>query len=116
MIFFERLRELRKERGWSQQELADKIGGDARQISRYENRKITPSVEAVIKLAQVLDISIDYLLVDNVPRRSLNNQDKEVVEKMQSIELLNKEDKASLLHILDALVSKNKLKTYIQEL
>jgi transcriptional regulator with XRE-family HTH domain len=116
MIFFERLKELRKEKNWSQQELADKIGGDARQISRYENKKITPSVEAVIKLAYAFNISIDYLLIENAPKRTLNNEDKEVIEKLQHIQYLSKEDKASLLHIVDALASRNKLKSFIQEL
>ena len=116
MIFFERLREQRKEKNWSQQELADKIGGDARQISRYENQKIIPSVEAVVKLAYALNISIDYLLIEDAPKRTLNNQDKEVIEKLQNIQHLNKDDRASLLHILDALASRNKLRSFIQEL
>ncbi|WP_372442062.1 helix-turn-helix domain-containing protein [Nocardioides limicola] len=34
--------------GWSQADLATKINGDGGQISRYENGKITPSVEAIV--------------------------------------------------------------------
>ncbi len=37
-----RLRELRAEQGLSQAELADKIGSDARQVSRYENGRVAP--------------------------------------------------------------------------
>ena len=43
MLLGERIKELRKEAGWSLFELAEKVGGDARQISRYENGRITPS-------------------------------------------------------------------------
>ena len=39
----DRLRELRAEQGLSQAELADKIGSDARQVSRYENGRVAPS-------------------------------------------------------------------------
>ena len=63
MIFSERVKQLRKAKGWSQQELAKKIGGDARKISHYETGKVTPSIDAVIKLAEVFEISIDYLLL-----------------------------------------------------
>ena len=58
----ERIRALRSERGWSQDELATKISAaGAHQISRYENGKITPATETVVRLAEVFDVSIDYL-------------------------------------------------------
>ena len=50
---------LRKERGWSQADLASRVGGDAGQISRYENGKISPSVDVVVKLAEAFDIATD---------------------------------------------------------
>jgi transcriptional regulator with XRE-family HTH domain len=60
---------LRKEHSWSQGELAERVGGDPAQISRYENGRITPSADAVVKLAEVFDVSTDYLLVEDSPRR-----------------------------------------------
>ena len=39
----ERIKQLRRERGWSQGELATQLGGDPGQISRYETGKISPS-------------------------------------------------------------------------
>ncbi len=65
----EQIKNLRKERGWSQADLATKINGDAGHISRYENGKITPSVEAIVKFAELFDVSVDYLLVEDAPRR-----------------------------------------------
>lgn len=55
----ETIKALRKERGWSQSELAARVGGDAGQISRYENGKISPSVDVVVKLAETLDVATD---------------------------------------------------------
>lgn len=55
----DRIRAMRKERDWSQADLAAKIGADARQMSRYENSKITPSADAVVKIADALDVSCD---------------------------------------------------------
>lgn len=61
----ERIKLLRKEKGYSQDKLAKQIGADARQISRYETGKITPSAEALVKFVEVFDVSIDYLLVEH---------------------------------------------------
>ena len=55
----------RKEHGSSQGELAEHVGGDAHQISRYENGRITPSLDAVVRIAEVLNVSIDYLVIDD---------------------------------------------------
>ena len=48
-----KIKQLRQEKGWSQDELAFHAGIDGRQISRYENDKVTPSVDVVIKLVVV---------------------------------------------------------------
>lgn len=66
-----RLKTLRTEAGWSQAELAEKIDSDARQVSRYENNKVAPGLEAVIRMAQVFNVTVDYLLIDDAERRPL---------------------------------------------
>lgn len=43
------------------------IGTDSQRVSRYENGRITPSVAALVRIAEVLDVSIDYLLVEDAP-------------------------------------------------
>jgi len=116
MIIAERIKALRKEHGWSQGELAAKIGTDGRQISRYENGHITPSAEVLIRLAQTFDVSVDYLLFDDAPKRPLTVEDRELAEKLQQVQLLTDEDKASILHILDALVAKSRIKSFAQGL
>jgi len=67
MSLRERVHALRKEHGWSQGELAEKVGADPAQISRYENGRITPSADVVVRIAEVFDVSTDYLLVDDAP-------------------------------------------------
>lgn len=106
----ERIKELRKEHGWSQGELAEHVGGDARQISRYENGKITPSVDALVRIAEVLNISVDYLVIDNAPRRPLHVSDHGIAERLGVLDELTDEDRASLLNVLDALVAKTRMK------
>ena len=67
MSLRQRVLELRKDHGWSQAELAAKIGGDAAQISRYENGRITPSADVIIRLSKIFDVTTDYLLLDDAP-------------------------------------------------
>lgn len=63
----ERLRTLRKEKGLSQQELANMIGASKSLISCYESGKRTPSLENVIAFMEIFGVSSDYLLgSDNI--------------------------------------------------
>jgi transcriptional regulator with XRE-family HTH domain len=107
----ERIRNLRKEAGWSQAELAEKIGVDPGRVSRYEAGRITPSAEALVRLAEVLNVSIDHLLVEDVPRRPLHSAQDALGDRLAAVAELGGEDLASLLNVIDALVAKTRLKT-----
>lgn len=58
----ERIRQTRQLRGYSQQELASKIGISMNSLYHYEKNRKTPSAEVVAKLAEALGVSADYLL------------------------------------------------------
>ena len=62
MDFGSRLKELRKQNGLTQQQLADRIGVTKSVISFYELRERTPSPEVLIKLSYVFHVSTDHLL------------------------------------------------------
>lgn len=106
----EQIKTLRKERGWSQADLATKIAGDPGQISRYENGKITPSVEAIVKLAELFDVSIDHLLLDDAPRRPFRQADDELGTRLADLDKLTDADRAALLHILDGLLANTRIR------
>ena len=110
MSLQERVKQLRKEQGWSQGELAERVGGDPAQISRYENGRITPSADAVVKLAEVFDVSTDYLLVEDSPRRPLRGAEDVLGDRLGTVGELSAEDLTLLVGFLDALVTKNRLK------
>lgn len=58
----QRIRELRAARKMSQVELAKALGVSKQSISNWENDNIQPSIEMLVKLAQVLSVPTDYLL------------------------------------------------------
>lgn len=111
MSLRQRVLELRKEHGWSQAELAAKIGGDAAQISRYENGRITPSADVIVRLSEVFDVTTDYLLLDDAPKRPQRTPDEAALgNRIAAVSELGAEDLALVTSFIDALVTKTRLK------
>lgn len=57
----EKLRELRKENGWTQQQVADMIGVSRVNYTRYELNRSEPDFDILVRLADLFDISLDYI-------------------------------------------------------
>jgi transcriptional regulator with XRE-family HTH domain len=110
MALRDRVHELRKEHGWSQADLAAKIGADAGQISRYENGRITPSADALVRLAEVFDVTTDYLLIDDAPRRPLHAPEDALGPKLAELAHLDDNERALVLGVIDAVTTKAKLR------
>jgi len=62
ITFADRLKELRKERGLTQKDLAALIGFSERGIQNYELEKNKPTSDALTKFADYFEVSTDYLL------------------------------------------------------
>ena len=62
MSFGSRLLEARKNKGISQEELAKFLGTKGPAIGRYERDEMKPSIEVAAKMADYLDVSLDYLV------------------------------------------------------
>lgn len=58
----DRLRSLRQERGWTQADLAQRVGIGQQVLSGYETGRRTPSLETTLALARTLDVSVDDLV------------------------------------------------------
>lgn len=61
-IFQTRLREERKNCGFTQAQMAELLGIRQPSYIRYENGTGEPSLETLVKIATILDVSVDYLL------------------------------------------------------
>lgn len=66
MSFAKKMIELRKQNGLSQQDLADRLGVSRQAISRWETGAVQPLADSVRGLAQVFQVSTDYLLNDDL--------------------------------------------------
>jgi len=111
MAIGDKILSLRKERGWSQQQLAKKIGTSGPIVGRYERGEMTPSVEVAKKLADTFGITLDYLVDD--AGRVTDIKDKAMLERLKEIEGLDQEEKKTVVHVIDSLLRDAKArKTY----
>ena len=62
MTFGEKLLNLRRARGWTQEELADKIGVTRQALSKWEANSALPDTKNVVALAKLFGVTTDYLL------------------------------------------------------
>ena len=115
MALAERVKQLRTERAWSQSDLAEAIGADPAQISRYENGRITPSADALVRLAQIFDVSCGYLLIDDAPRRPHRSPEDTLGPRLHNLHELNPHDRELVHAFIDALVTKTRLKHLANE-
>ena len=64
MIFADKLIQLRKKSGWSQEELAEQMGVSRQSISKWEGAQSIPDLEKIIRLAKLFSVSVEWLLDD----------------------------------------------------
>ncbi len=107
----QRIRTLRKQKGLSQAELGELIGSDAGRVSRYEAGRITPSADALIRIAETFDTSLDHLLIDNIPPRPLHSIENILGNRLHQLTELDTTDINTITNIIDGLLAKHRLKT-----
>lgn len=64
-----RIAALRHDAGWSQAELAQRLRVSTSAVGMYEQGRREPSIETVIALAELFEVSTDYLLTGRIPPR-----------------------------------------------
>ena len=99
MTIGEHIMLLRKQKDLSQAELGKKIGTSGDIIGRYERNLMTPGIDVIIKIADALDTSIDYL----VGKTSLA-LDTATVKRLEDIAQLPDDARSYILSHMDMMV------------
>lgn len=75
-----RIQGLRKSKGISQEELAEKIGVSRQAVSKWESEQSSPDIEKIILLSEYFHVTTDYLLkgIDSVPNAPENTADARI--------------------------------------
>ena len=66
MNFPEKLQKLRKGRGWSQEELANRIAVSRQAVSKWELGTAVPDTDNIVQLSELFGVTTDYLIKDNL--------------------------------------------------
>ena len=62
MRLSEKIMELRKKSGWSQEELAEQLGVSRQSVSKWENGESVPELDKIIRMSELWNVSTDFLL------------------------------------------------------
>ena len=65
MKLADKLFELRKEKGWSQEKLAEQINVSRQSISKWESGQALPELEKIVELSKIFQVTTDYLLLED---------------------------------------------------
>ena len=116
MSVAEKIKALRKEKKWTQDELSEAINVHKKQISRYENGKATPGSETLKKIADAFGVSVDYLVYSNVPKNEkIKIDDPELLEYFEKINQLAEEDKKTVKNVIKAMIMKKEMEGIINK-
>ena len=115
--FGKNLAKLRKTRQLTQMELAELLEIQPRLIGRWEQGKGKPQFDYIIKLANVLEVSLDQLLlgVEKQPTAQFDIQNRKLKELCKQVDQLKQEDQEVICHFLDIAVRQDRLKQIVAD-
>ena len=85
MILADKIMELRKKNGWSQEELAEKIGVSRQSVSKWESAQAVPDLNKILVLSEVFGVTTDYLLKDEMVEEEYLETQQDISEEVRHI-------------------------------
>lgn len=116
--FGERLRQLRLEKGFTQEELASEVNVSRRVIIYYERESNNPPTNLLPDLAKALAVTVDELLGLKAAKKKKVTQapaSPRLARRLQQIEKLDSKNKRQLLQIIDTFIEREKLKKAVND-
>ncbi len=107
--FAERLRLLRQARNITQARLAELLGINPRAYNRWETADNVPHLDTLIKIADILQISLDELAGRKEPSGEVKIRNYELHRLCQEVDNLSDEDQKALVLVMDGLVKKTQM-------
>lgn len=113
--FPERLRDLRLRRQLTQVRVAELVGVGIRVYHRWENGAATPHFDALLRLADVLSLSLDELVGREPlkPEHTIHNH--ELHRLYQQVDQLSDQDQQALIVLLDSLVKRSRVTRALED-
>ena len=74
MIFADKITDLRKKNGWSQEELAEKLNVSRQAVSKWEGAQSVPDMGRIVQMSELFGVSTDYLLKDELEQTDVSQE------------------------------------------
>lgn len=107
--FPQRLRDLRQQRQLTQVRVAELVGIGIRVYHRWENGNATPHFDALLRLADVLDISLDELAGREPVNEDSAIHNHELHQLVRQVDQLSDDDQRALIAVMDGLVKRTQI-------
>ena len=96
----ENIKNLRKEKGMSQEELAEKLNVVRQTVSKWEQNLSVPDSEMLIRIAEVFDVSVSSLLGETVETKDTKSELAEISQKLENLNAMMAERNSRSRRIL----------------
>lgn len=90
MILADKIIENRKKNGWSQEELAEKLGVSRQSVSKWEGAQAVPDMKKIVQMSELFGVTTDYLLKDEIeekPEQDIAPIDRGIQEEVRSVSM-----------------------------
>lgn len=111
--FGSRVKGMRKNRHWTQKELANRVDVRFQLLNKYEGGQHIPPADTLIRLAKALDTTVDYLLTGD-PMKDEPLANANLYRRFQTLEALNDEDRNTVISVIDAIIAKRQVENAIK--
>jgi transcriptional regulator with XRE-family HTH domain len=105
-----RLKNLRKQKHWSHKERAAKVEIRFQQLNKYESGLNLPPAEMLIKLADALGTTVDFLLTGN-PAEEMPLGNTRLYKRFKAVEDFDGADQETVISLIDAMIAKRQMQT-----
>ena len=115
MILADKIINLRKKNGWSQEELAEKLGVTRQSISKYEGAQSIPDLDKILKLSELFGVTTDYLIKDELEEEeyAASQMQENESESDRSVHKVTMEMANEYLQIIDWTAGKTAFATML---
>lgn len=115
MTFGEKLRQLRKRKKLTQEQMAESIEVHESHVGRYEKDLSSPSAQVLIRIAKLFNVSTDYLLFDDRNDTSTLQKisDNELFAQFQEVDKMNEEKRELVKRIIAMAINEDKIKKMV---
>src|SRR5699024_9992649 len=96
VILADKIIELRKKNGWSQEQLAQKLNVTRQSISKWEGAQSVPDLQKIILLSEIFGVTTDYLIKDEIEEEEFLNEDVDL--KVRKVTLTEAKEFLNIKH------------------